>query len=204
MAISDPRHTRYERRPFPAAGLGRWPVSTSACSLAVPLPPGFHVLAAQDDDVLDRLELDELGSAWLDSVRASSTAAGALLCAVHAERWEGELVQASLVVTARAYDDDPGLLLAAIRLSALDSTSTSGQVSQLELPLGPAVATADVVVVGPGRSLTGLVEVQALSETTGSVVQLTLCTPAPSLLTAYAAMTVDIAAHLSLRTGESA
>ncbi len=173
---------------------------SAPCSLSLALPPGFHVLAAHDSAVVDPLELDddEAGSAWLNDVRASSSAAGALLCALHTESWKGETVQASLVVTARPFDDDPSLLLAAMRLQALDSTSTSGQVTLLQLPLGPAVGTVDVVVVGDDHSRTGLVEVQVIAASTSTLVQLTLSTPALPLLPAYAAMTAHIAAQLSL------
>jgi len=182
-------------------------VSVSApCSLSLALPPGFHVLAAHDSAVVDPLELDDdrVGGAWLNDVRASTSAAGALLCALHTESWQGEIAQASLVVTARPFADDPALLLAAMRLHALQSTSTSGQVCLLQLPLGPAVGTVDVVVVGDDRSRTGLVEVQVIAASSSTVVQLTLGTPTLPLLAAYAAMTADIAAQLSLGLEEDA
>lgn len=178
--------------------------------LSLALPPGFHVLAAAADDdaaidadadAVTGLNLDEAEQAWLTQVRTESTASGALLCAIHAETWQGEIVHASLVVTARRFDDDPDLLLAALRRHALESTSTSGQVVALSLPLGHAVGSADTVLVGYERIPTGLVEVQVVEASSSTVIQLTLCTPRPPLLAAYASMTADIAAQLSLQPG---
>ena len=173
-------------------------------SLSLALPPGFHVLAAHDPaavDAFDETDLDEAGRAWLAQVRATSAASDALLCAVHAETWQGEIAHASLVVTARSFDDDPDLALAALRRYALENTSTSGQVVALSLPLGQAVGSADLVFLGEERVPTGLVEVQVVEASTCTVIQLTLCTPRPPLLSAYAAMTADIAAQLSLDAG---
>ena len=175
--------------------------AVASSSLSLALPPGFHILAALDAaavDPFDELDLDEVGRAWLAQVRAESASADALLYAVHAEIWQGEIAYASLVVTARSFEEDPDLLLAALRRHALENTSTSGQVVTLPLPLGDAIGSVDVVLVGEQRTPTGLVEVQVVAASTGTVIHLTLCTPHPPLLQAYASMTADIAACLSL------
>jgi len=168
--------------------------------VSVPLPVGFAILWTADGGGTDPIEewlLEVEQRNWLADLRDRSTRApGVVLCAVHAELWQGEPVTASLVVSAQPFDE-AALGRDGLHAWALDRTSTAGEVTQLQLAGGWAVRTVDVVAAGspggPAPGSAGVVEAHLPEVAPGLLVSLILTTPHVGMLGAYAALVSDIA-----------
>lgn len=187
-----------------AAGAGRplrrpgaRPVTTATASpVGLDLPGGFVVVDAADASLVEVTEVPEALTEWYDEVRTERERAGALLVAVQAEHAVAdELTAVGLVVHLLPLDPLPEqVVVQALRACALARTSTAGEVAVLELPLGPAVAAADLVRRGDREA--AVATVQLPLPQLGHVVTLTLSTPARDRLPALAALSAAVAARL--------
>lgn len=170
-------------------------------TVALDLPEGFVVLDAADPGLAQVLPGadDPALQAWLGEVADSRASSGAVLVAVQLERDGEQVVAVSLVVHLHPLDAAEPLEVAVqgLRAMALARTSPQGEVSVLELPAGPAVATAEVVDVD-GRGAAALVAVQLPLPAAGQLLTLTMSTPATSRLAACAAAAAVIACRVRL------
>lgn len=171
-----------------------------ATGVSLSLPPGFSVLGPADgpgDDVAVDPGVVQAAREWLDGVRDRDPGQEVLLVALHSEQLRDEEVTGLLLVTATRMTHGV-LSVEQLRLLALQRTSTSGEVSRLQLPEGGALGAVDVVLLDRGPEATptgmGLVEVELPMHDLGLLIRFSLWTAHLDLLAAYAGIMGDVAA----------
>lgn len=178
----------------------------AAVGVTVALPDGFVVLDAADPALADVRQVPEPLADWYAQVVAARVAAGAELLALQVEAaGDDGAPPAAVSLAVHLLPLDAGrveVVVQGLRALALARTSTSGEVSVLDLPLGPAVGAADVVdhAGAPAARVTLQLPLPQL----GRLLTLTLCTPAADRLPACAALAAAVAARLRLDDSEAA
>lgn len=173
-------------------------------SLLVDLPEGFRVLDAADPRAVEVADVPEPLRAWYADVVAARAAAGAVLLALQVERPpDGARAALSAAVHLHPLDPAPAeVVVQGLRAIALARTSPAGEVSVLDLPLGPAVASADVRRTAAGTPAAFAV-LQLPVPALGRLVTLTLCTPVLERLATCAAVTAAIGARMRIEDEEA-
>lgn len=174
--------------------------------VTIELPAGFVVLDAADPAQVELTGLPEQLEEWYAEVVAARTAAGAELLALQVERSPDDpeqLTALSLAVHLLPLEPAPvEVVVQGLRALALARTTTSGQVSVLDLPAGPAVGAADVVRHAGVPA--AVVTLQLPLPQIGRLLTLTLCTPAADRLAACAAVAAAVSARVRPDTPEVA
>lgn len=171
----------------------------TTAAVELDLPDGFVVLAANDPGLVEVGEVPPPLSSWYEDVTTAAAAAGATLVAVQLEHSDAvqQPTAVSLVLHLAPLDAvEPEVAVQGLRAIALTRTSTHGEVAVLDLPLGPAVASADLQERGARAAAVAMVQLPLA--TAGVLATLTLCTPATELLPALAALAAAVAARLRL------
>lgn len=181
-------------------------MTAPAAGLVLELPEGFVVLDAADPARVDLRAVPEQLAEWYAQVVAARTAAGAELLAVQVEPSPDDPEQPtalSLAVHLLPLEPVPAeVAVQGLRAIALARTTTSGEVSVLDLPLGPAVGTADVVTYEGVPAAVAVLQLP-LPEV-GRLLTLTLCTPAAARLPECAAVAAAVGARVRLEPPEVA
>jgi hypothetical protein len=168
--------------------------------VTIELPEGFVVLDVVAPAQVEVAGLPEQLAEWYARVVAARTAAGAELLALQVEPAPDDpeqLTALSLAVHLLPLAPAPvEVVVQGLRALALARTTTSGQVSVLGLPTGPAVGAADVVLHAgvPAAAAT----LQLPLPQIGRLLTLTLCTPAADRLAACAAVAAAVSARVRL------
>lgn len=177
-----------------------------SAGLVLELPEGFVVLDAADPGQVEVQEVPGELAQWYSSVVAVRTASGAQLLALQLEPAAGDperLTALSLAVHLHPLEPQPAeRVVQGLRAIALARTTTSGEVSVLDLPLGPAVGAADIVDHGGVPS--GVVTLQLPLLQIEQLLTLTFCTPAWEQLAACVAVAAAVAARVRLEAPEAA
>lgn len=164
--------------------------------IALDLPEGFTVLAAADATLVDVVAVPAPLVPWHDEVLRARAAAGASLVALQVEQLPEPTAVALAVHLAPLAPAPPAVVVQGLRALALTRTSPAGEVALLDLPLGSAVACADVQ--DDARGAVAVATVQLPLPLGSWLVTLTLSTPAHQRLAALAALAAAVAARLHL------
>lgn len=168
--------------------------------ITLDLPAGFTVLAAQDAALVDVTAVPAPLAEWYDEVGQARAAAGASLVALLVEQLPEPTTVSLAVHLAPLAPAPSAIVLQGLRALALARTSLAGEVTVLDLPLGSAVACADVQDDVRGAVAVATVQLPLV----GWLLTLTLSTPAPERLAALAALTAAVSTRLHVLDAEPA
>ncbi|HVM26939.1 MAG TPA: hypothetical protein VM433_04610 [Mycobacteriales bacterium] len=180
-------------------------------ALQLVLPAGFVVLDAEEGALVDVVSVPAELEPWWQGVRADRAGSGALLAAVAWGRVDvpgGERVATTVSLVVHLLPlppEEPAVVVAGLHGIARARTSTAGEVCMLDLALGTAVASADVVDVltddGAHRAATAVVQLPVPE--LGGLLTLTLSTPDPADLAPCAALAAALAGRVTLTASET-
>lgn len=166
--------------------------------LVLDLPEELVVVAGPHREIAD--VTPEL-RAWWVSVQSAQESSGAELVAVRLPPPGDDGLPVSLVVGRQPLLPEPDdVVLQGLRVLALQRTGPAGEVSVLDLPAGPAVASADTLDAPEGRA--AVVVVHLPLPTLAQLLTLTLSSPWPHRLADCAALAAAVAARVRIEEPE--
>lgn len=158
----------------------------TAQALRLDLPDQLVVVAARDDALLDVQGVGPELAGWHEELATADVE----LVAVRVGA-----APLSLVVGLSPLPSGPDdVVLQGLRVLAAERAGADGEVAVLDLPIGSAVATAEVAVTERGPA--AIVVVQLPLSATGRLLVLTLSSPDPSRLPECASLAAAVAVRV--------
>lgn len=172
----------------------------TAPGVRLDLPEELVVVAAAREELVQVAEVTPELQAWWDAVRSSQQVAAADLVAVRVPSPEDPLPLALVVGRQPLAPEPDDVVVQGLRALAVQRTGPAGEVSVLDLPAGPAVASADAVESAEGPA--ALVIVHLPLPALAQLLTLTLSSPWAHRLTDCAALAAAVAARVRIEQPE--